>query len=243
MKRLFFYLLFAMAMTLCYADGTYYNVSIGDFKYDLNYRTSGESTATLNGLADPSYSGYMYIPGYVDYSGKKYRVDKILNYAFKGNTKITRAYIDYGVTTIQTAAFENCTALNQVTMPSSISTIAWDVFQNCTSLKAFVVPEGVTGIQANAFDGCSHLSVLSLPSTLSTIAPGAFKDCMSLKEVSCYALTPPQLPFMTGSMADASLIFESVDLTQATLNVPVSVLSAYQSLSPWSLFGQIKSMP
>ena len=135
MKRLFFYLLFAMAMTLCYADGTYYNVSIGDFKYDLNYRTSGESTATLNGLADPSYSGYMYIPGYVDYSGKKYRVDKILNYAFKGNTKITRAYIDYGVTTIQTAAFENCTALNQVTMPSSISTIAWDVFQNCTSLK------------------------------------------------------------------------------------------------------------
>ena len=117
MKRLFFYLLFAMAMTLCYADGTYYNVSIGDFKYDLNYRTSGESTATLNGLADPSYSGYMYIPGYVDYSGKKYRVDKILNYAFKGNTKITRAYIDYGVTTIQTAAFENCTALNQVTMP------------------------------------------------------------------------------------------------------------------------------
>lgn len=41
MKRLFFYLLFAMAMTLCYADGTYYNVSIGDFKYDLNYRTSG----------------------------------------------------------------------------------------------------------------------------------------------------------------------------------------------------------
>lgn len=118
-----------------YADTNYSNVTIGNFKYDLTLRTSGESTAILNGLADASFSGYMYIPGYVDYNGKKYRVDKILNYAFKGNTKITRAYIDYGVTTIQTAAFENCTALNQVTMPSSISTIAWDVFQNCTSLK------------------------------------------------------------------------------------------------------------
>ena len=149
--------------------------------------------------------------------------------------------IPSGVEQIGALLFSECSHLERVEwQPQNIPE---GIFKNCTSLKAFVVPEGVTGIQANAFDGCSHLSVLSLPSTLSTIAPGAFKDCMSLKEVSCYALTPPQLPFMTGSMADACLIFESVDLTQATLSVPVSVLSAYQSLSPWSLFGQIKSMP
>jgi hypothetical protein len=148
--------------------------------------------------------------------------------------------IPSGVEQIGALLFSECSRLETVEWQPQ--TIPEGFFKNCTSLKEFVVPEGVTHIYANAFDGCSHLAVLSLPSTLATIAPGAFKDCTSLKEVTCHAATPPQLPFPTGTTADASLVFEGFDLTQATLSVPLSAISAYQSSSPWSLFGQIKSI-
>jgi hypothetical protein len=149
--------------------------------------------------------------------------------------------IPSGVEQIGALLFSECSHLERVEwQPQNIPE---GIFKKCTSLKVFVVPEGVTHIYANAFDGCSRLAELSLPSTLATIAPGAFKDCTSLKEVTSHALTPPQLPFQTSTTADACLMFESVDLTQATLCVPVSALSAYQSSSPWSLFGQIKSIP
>ena len=134
MKRKLFFLLAAMLAMASHADTSYSNVTIGDFKYDLTLRTSGESTATLNGLSDLSISGYIYIPGYVDYNGKKCRVDIIKASAFKNNNKITRAYIDYGVRIIQASAFENCTSLKQVIMPSSISLIAQAAFRYCSSL-------------------------------------------------------------------------------------------------------------
>ncbi|MBR6489859.1 MAG: leucine-rich repeat protein, partial [Muribaculaceae bacterium] len=154
MKRILLLLLIAMASALSYADTNYTNVTIGDFKYDLTLRTSGENTAVLNGLDDSSFSGYMRIPGYVDYNGNKYRVDRILNYAFRGNKKITRVYIDYGMKSIQVGAFENCTAIAQVILPSSISTIAWDVFQNCSSLtKVAYAGDVPPKIYASTFAG------------------------------------------------------------------------------------------
>ncbi len=134
MIRKLLFLLLATVATVSYADTNYNNVTIGNFKYDLTLSTSGESTAYLNGLSDPNYSGYVYIPGYVDYNGNKYRVNIIRASAFKNNSKITRAYIDYGVTTIQASAFEGCQNLRQVTMPSSISWISQAAFRNCSSL-------------------------------------------------------------------------------------------------------------
>ena len=147
--------------------------------------------------------------------------------------------IPQGVSQVGALLFSECSHLTTVEWHPQ--TIPEGTFKNCKALAEYVVPEGVTHIYANAFDGCSSLAVLSLPTSLQTIAPGAFKDCSALREVVGYGVTPPELPFPTGTVADARLVFEDVDLSQVTLRVPASALSAWQQSPLWHYFGSIVS--
>ena len=132
-------------------------------------------------------------------------------------------------------------SIEDVQLNNSITSIESQAFAN-SSVRDIFLPPSLSYIAPDAFDGCSRLSRLSLPASLSTIDPGAFKDCTSLKEVVCGGATPPHLPFPTTTDADASLVFEGVNLSRATLSVPASALSAYQQSYPWCLFGHINPL-
>lgn len=185
-------------------------------------------------------------------------------HCFTNCVSLTRLVLPQSLKSIDRGVFEYCTGLTTMAIPSGVEQIGslvfseckhltevdWHplaipegTFKNCTSLTEIIVPEGVTRIYANAFDGCNRLAVLSLPATLSVIDPGAFKDCLALREVFCHGTLPPQLPFPTATAADAALVFEGVDLSQATLGVPTSAASAYQSSFPWQQFGYIGLLP
>ena len=184
-------------------------------------------------------------------------------HCFTNCVSLTYLVLPQSLRSLDRGVFEYCTGLTTMTIPrgveqvgallfsecSHLTSVDWHpqaipegTFKNCTSLAEYAVPEGVTHIYANAFDGCSRLSRLSLPASLSTIDPGAFKDCTSLKEVVCGGATPPHLPFPTTTDADASLVFEGVNLSRAMLSVSASALSAYQQSYPWCLFGHINPL-
>ncbi len=135
MKQKLLFLLLAMMATVSYADNFYNEIDIGDYTYNLTLRTSGENTAVMIDLSSAGESlERLEIPGYVDYNGNKYRVDKIGYMAVANNNKIQRVDVDYGVTEIGKDAFNACTKLKTVTLPSSIKKIGEKAFYDCTAL-------------------------------------------------------------------------------------------------------------
>ena len=136
MKQRLLFLLLVMMATVSYADTNYNEIDIGPFTYNLILRTNGESTAVLIDLSEDGQNiERLDIPGYINYQGNKYRVNKIGYMAFSSYTNIKRVFIEYGVTEIDEEAFDGCSNLTTVTLPSSIKKIGDKAFYYCSSLK------------------------------------------------------------------------------------------------------------
>ena len=151
-----------------------------------------------------------------------------------GKTGLTAAYIPNSVTSIGSEIFYYCTSLRNVTLPESITYIDMRSFQGCTSLTKIVIPDGVTTIYSDAFKGCTSLQEVTIPRTTTTIKSGAFAGCTALNTVSCFATTPP-------SLANDN-VFPSEAYSNATLQVPSAVQSAYQAADGWKLFSHINGV-
>ena len=136
MKHRLLFLLFVMMATVSYADTNYHEIDIGPYTYNLTLRTNGESTAVLIDLSEDGQNiERLDIPGYINYQGNKYRVNKIGYMAFSSYTNIKRVFIEYGVTEIDEEAFDGCSNLTTITLPSSIKKIGDKAFYYCSSLK------------------------------------------------------------------------------------------------------------
>ena len=83
------------------------------------------------------------------------------------------------------------------------------------------------------FSGCSSLTSVTIGSGVNNISDYAFENCSSLSEVTCLADTVPNAN---------TYAFLSSPIEQATLYVPASALTAYQTTKPWSDFGTIKAI-
>ncbi|MBR5726434.1 MAG: leucine-rich repeat protein, partial [Muribaculaceae bacterium] len=151
-----------------------------------------------------------------------------------GRTGLTAAYIPNSVTSMGSEMFYYCTSLRTVTLPESITYIDMRSFQGCTSLTRIVIPNGVTTIYSDAFKGCTSLQEVTIPRTTTTIKSGVFAGCTALQTVSCFATTPPSLY--------NDNVFPNEAYSNATLQVPSAVQSAYQSANGWKLFNTINGV-
>ena len=152
-----------------------------------------------------------------------------------GKTGLTSAYIPNSVTYMGSEMFYYCTSLRNVILPETITNFdLMRSFQGCTSLTRIVIPNGVTTIQSDAFKGCTSLQEVTIPRTTTTIKSGAFNGCTALNTVSCFATTPPSLY--------NDNVFPSEAYSNATLQVPSSVRSAYQAADGWKLFNNISGV-
>ena len=151
-----------------------------------------------------------------------------------GRTGLTAAYIPNSVTYMGSEMFYYCTSLRTVTLPESITYIDMRSFEGCTSLTRIVIPDGVTTIYSDAFKGCTSLQEVTIPRTTTTIKSGAFAGCTALNTVSCFATTPPSLY--------NDNVFPSEAYSNATLQVPSSVVSDYQAADGWKRFSTINGV-
>ena len=77
------------------------------------------------------------------------------------------------------------------------------------------------------------MTSITIPNSVTSIGGSAFAKCGNLENVYCYAEKIPYLGYY---------IFKDSYIEYATLHVPSSALSYYQTTEPWSGFGTIKAI-
>ena len=77
------------------------------------------------------------------------------------------------------------------------------------------------------------MTSITIPNSVTSIGGSAFAKCGNLENVYCYAEKIPYLGYY---------IFKDSYIEYATLHVPSSALSYYQTTAPWSGFGTIKAL-
>ena len=123
--------------------------------------------------------------------------------------------------------------MTSITIPNTVTSIGEGAFYKCLSLTSVTIPNSVTSIGREAFYGCSGLISVTIPNSVKEISYLAFSECPKLENVYCYA----------ESFSDISdNIFKDSYIEDATLHVPSSAISYYQTTKPWSDFGTIKAL-
>ena len=91
----------------------------------------------------------------------------------------------------------------------------------------------MSSIGENTFADCWGLTSVTIPNSVTSIGNYAFASHSKLKNVYCYAEKFSSI---------GSEIFNDSNIESATLHVPSSALSYYQTTEPWSGFGTIKAL-
>ena len=160
-------------------------------------------------------------------------VTSIGSFAFSGCSSLTSITIPNSVTSIEYATFYGCSSLTSITIPNSVTGIGSSAFSGCSSLTSITIPNSVTSIEYDTFYGCSSLTSITIPNSVTGIGEEAFAKCSNLENLYCYAENISYL---------GSNIFSGSYIEYATLHVPSSALSYYQTTPPWSRFGTIKTL-
>ena len=134
---------------------------------------------------------------------------------------------------IEYNTFHGCSGLTSVTIPNSVTRIESYAFSSCSGLTSITIPNSVTSIGEYAFSNCSGLTSITIPNSVTSIGEKAFAKCSYLENVYCYA---EKIRY-----ADDDIFSDSY-IEYATLHVPSSAISYYQTTEPWSRFGTIKAI-
>jgi len=132
--------------------------------------------------------------------------------------------IENGVTRIGTHAFF-LQSLSSISIPNTVTSIGDWVFIACGNLKSIVLPNSVTKIGTGAFFDCGISSIV-LPSNVTEIGNGAFRQTL-LTSVTNLNPVP---------VAINPIVFEGVNISACTLEVPIGSVEAYKRAEVWKEF-------
>lgn len=197
------------------------------------------------------YKDTVFIPATVDHKGKTYYVTAIGDCAMAGDRSAALELInDKGIfkgsstpglrkvsfpdslRSIGRQAFEFCIDMDTFTFPETLESIGEWAFEHCWSITSVTIPPRVSVIRVRAFSGCRNLERLTIPQTVTSIETLAFAQCRALKYVDINWQTPIEL-------TEKGSPFRWVNLSSATLTVPVGTKQLYQAAPVWKEFGKI----
>ena len=145
----------------------------------------------------------------------------------KNLSNLTSVTISNSVTKIGCRAFEGCSSLTSITIPDSVTSIESYAFSDCSSLASINIPNGVTTIKYGTFWSCFGLTSITIPNSVTSIEDYAFRF-IQLKELVIEATNPPSL--------GGDFVFASSVMKYATVKVPCSSISTYQTTEGWKDF-------
>ena len=103
------------------------------------------------------------------------------------SSKVKKAIIESGVTSIGDYSFRGCGSLSSITIPDSVTSIGYGVFESCKSLTNVKLSACLTSIGEYAFSGCSGLTDITIPASVSSIGIGAFNNCSNASSIRVVA--------------------------------------------------------
>lgn len=160
---------------------------------------------------------------------------------FYGCSNLTTATIN--CSSVPSQCFSYCRKLTSVTLGTGVYTIGYNAFA-FTDLESIEIPNSVSNIDMEAFEYCSKLKNVTIyrdepdewgKVNWMSISNRAFANCPALENFYCYV---PK-----SSMEAQSDIFDGSEVNYgATLHVPASDVTAYQTTYPWSQFTTVKAL-
>ncbi len=148
------------------------------------------------------------------------------DFAFYGCSGLTTLIIPNSLTSIGNGAFQECSGLTSVTVLCSPTSVGSDVFGSCEKLQEITFDcQTVTAL----FSNLSSINKITFKDNVTSFVDWSFKGCTGLKDVFCLATNPPIGDF----------VFYNVNLSDATLHVPVGCIDIYSITRVWWEFGRI----
>ena len=141
-----------------------------------------------------------------------YKVTKMTDHAFQGNTTLTSAVVDGNVTNIGDNAFNSCSNLKTITVGNSVKTIANGGINNCENLESIILGKNVQEIGTWAFAFNPKLTTIEIPSSVISLGRNVFEACFGLVSIRCSAKLSevPIGMFHSGSTDTGTMSLESV---------------------------------
>ncbi|MCR4659709.1 MAG: leucine-rich repeat protein [Bacteroidales bacterium] len=176
----------------------------------FNYTANGVKVGFPGTTTDIPYSGYaqpkgnLIIPSMIEHAGRRYVVDAIDRYAFKGCTGLTSVQLPNTIQSIGECAFYGCSGLITVQIPESVTAIGREAFFQVPNI-VYSEDGTATGRPWGARNFCGFVSdnfvfadstlrtitgyvgldsTAAIPHGVDSIAPYAVYECTRLKSIT-----------------------------------------------------------
>ena len=206
----------------------YYNESTNN---RLVIRTSIDMEDYVSTSEVPWYSYRSQIK-YIDILGNGSKNVYIGKNAFNGLSSVKEVCLDAGaqtttkITRIGASAFANCSNLEKINFIKTVQEIGKNAFENCAKINYNLSIPAATTIGDAAFDGC-HFKDIVFGENLQSIGQNAFRGSFADGgHIYVYSSVP----------ATSSNSFQGANTSSTTLHVDFTLVSGYQTTSPWSSF-------
>ena len=172
------------------------------------------------------------IPATVMNGATPYTVTALADYGLQDKSSLTSVTLPETVKKIGGHALRG-TGITSMLIPNSVDTIEAFAFYGCTALTSVELGNGVKFMGSYTFEACSNLQTVKIGTGMIKMNYSVFKDCPLLTDVTCLAVTPPQINGTFGG---------TTPITTATLSVPSGSVSAYEGALTWENFGTIQAV-